>query len=695
MNYDIYINHEWYFFLLCILIGLAYSLLLYFKNKKSILSNKQRIALGIFRFFSTSLLSFLLLSPLVKQKLTTKEKPIVIIGQDNSSSITLCNDSAYYTNEYTLLLDNTINELKNDYNVYTYTFGSETQSNGNINFSDNRTDISEFVTYIAQQYESRNVGAIVLASDGIYNSGMQPSNVVNETMPAIYTIAMGDTSLRVDAAIKHVKYNKIAYLGNKFPIEVSISAMQLNGKHKTLSISKDGKKIDSKKIEYNGNDFATTIQLVLDADAKGLQQYTIALEVSDNEISTINNSRTIAIDVIDNKQKIAIIANSPHPDIATIKRYIDDNENYEVHSFLAKDFKETPNKYNLIIMHQLPSDNLQSNNIASEIMKAKVPVLFIVGQQTNLAKLNNLKAGLQIYSKINKTDESQPLFNNNFTLFTFSDDVYKKIEQFPPLSTPFGEYKTATNAQNLFTSKVGSVASGNPMICFVQMQEARYGFITGEGIWKWALTDYQQNNSHNNFNTLIDKTVMYLSLRINKDKLRITTQNTYHDTEPIIFEGELYNDNFEPINTPEVKLTLASPDGIQKEYLFNQTNNNYHLNIGSMAAGKYTYTATTTYNNKTLETSGTFVVEATMLEDINLVADHSLLNTIAFKTGGQLLYPHQITQLPELLKQRDDIKTIMYTEERYSEVLNMPIAFILIILLLSIEWMLRKYYGEL
>lgn len=695
MNYDIYINHEWYFFLLCILIGLVYTLLLYLKNKKSVLSNKQRIALGIFRFFSSSLVALLLLSPLVKQKLTEKEKPIIIIGHDNSSSIMLGKDSAYYRNDYLAQLQQTIDELKKDYDVHSYLFGQATRNGNAIDFADNKTDMAEFISSIKKQYENRNIGAIVLAGDGIYNSGLQPSNIVSETMPPIYTVAMGDTAVRVDAAINHLKYNKIAYLGNKFSVEVSIKARQLEGETKKLTITKDGKTIESRNIEYTGSDYSATQQFILEADQKGLQYYTIQLQTADNEISATNNLRTIAVDVIDNKQKIAIVANSPHPDIAAIKRCIDDNENYEVHSFLANAFNEAPTQYNLIILHQLPSENLQSNNIVAKIMEAKVPTLFVVGSQTNLAQLNNLKAGLQIFSKIDKTNESQPLFNNEFTLFTFPEETRNQIELFPPLSTPFGEYKTATNAQSLFTSKVGTVASGNPMICFVQMQQVRYGFILGEGIWKWALADYQYNNSHSNFNTLIDKAVMYLSLRVNKDKLRISTQNTYHDTEPVIFEGELYNDNFEPINTPEVKLTLASPNGEQREYLFNQTNNSYHLNIGSMPAGKYTYRASTKYNNKNLEATGTFVVEATMLEDINLVADHTLLNTLSAKTNGQLIYPQQINQLPQLLKQRNDIKTIMYTEEQYSEILNMPLAFIIIVLLLGIEWVLRKYYGEL
>ena len=692
---SIIFDYKWYFFLFCILLGLVYALVFYFKNKDSILSTKATIALGVLRFCSASLLAFLFLSPLVKQKLTHKEKPIIIIGQDNSASLLYCKDSAFYKGEYQTLLSNTIADLQKDYEVHSYLFGQSTKTGNEVTFTDNKTDISNFVDEIKNRYINRNVGAIVLASDGIYNSGTLPTNNIDKLLPPIYTIAMGDTTSRKDATIYHLKYNKIAYLGNKFPIEITIKATKLDGKTRKLSIAKDGKVLQTKDIVYTGDRFSTTEQFIFDADTKGLQHYTIHIEPTDDEISIGNNYRTMTVDIIDNRQKIAIIANSPHPDVAALKRCIDDNENYEVESFLAGDFKNAAEKYNLIILHQLPSNNVRNNEVVEKIMKAKVPALFVVGEQTDLTRLNNQKAGLQIYSKINKTNESQALYNKDFTLFTFPQEVYEKIEQFPPLSTPFGEYKTTTNAQNLFNAKIGTITDGNPIITFVQLHDVRYGFVVGEGIWRWALADYMQNNSHQNFNTLIDKAVMYLSLRVNKDQLRITTQNSYRDNEPIIFEGELYNENFEPINTPDITLKLSTPEGNTKEYQFNQTNNNYHLNIGSMAAGKYTYTATTTYNNKDLSAAGAFVVEESKLEDINLVADHTMLNTMATKTNGKLIYPKDIAQITEIIRDNNEVKSVIYEEEKYSEVLNMPLILVLIIMLLGTEWVARKYCGEI
>ncbi len=59
-----------------------------------------------------------------------------------------------------------------------------------------------------------------------------------------------------------------------------------------------------------------------------------------------------------------------------------------------------------------------------------------------------------------------------------------------------------------------------------------------------------------------------------------------------------------------------------------------------------------------------------------------------------MLYPNQLQQLRELLQQRDDIKTVIYSETRYTNMLNMPLLFILIVLLLAAEWVIRKLNYE-
>lgn len=56
---------------------------------------------------------------------------------------------------------------------------------------------------------------------------------------------------------------------------------------------------------------------------------------------------------------------------------------------------------------------------------------------------------------------------------------------------------------------------------------------------------------------------------------------------------------------------------------------------------------------------------------------------------------HDVERIAQMLKERDDLKTVIYCETRYSDMLNLPWIFVLLMLLLAAEWVIRKYNGEL
>ena len=128
-----------------------------------------------------------------------------------------------------------------------------------------------------------------------------------------------------------------------------------------------------------------------------------------------------------------------------------------------------------------------------------------------------------------------------------------------------------------------------------------------------------------------------------------------------------------------------------EQYAFNRSGNGYSLPLGTLEPGQYAYTASTTLAGKRYTASGNFIVEDINLEQVNHVADHALLNTIAQTTGAQMLYPDQLDQLPQLLAERDDLNSVVYAHTSYTELLNLPLLFILIVLLLAAEWGIRKW----
>lgn len=686
-------DYPWWAYLLCIAVGVVFSIALYYRNKRYNYGQRVSIIMSVLRFLSISSIAFLLLSPIFKQKFKNVEKPIIIVAQDNSSSITLNKYADYYKGDYLKQLSKLSDQLSDVYDVQLYTFGNKVERNLNVNYSENQTNISDFISDIQRNYENRNVGAVLLATDGIYNAGASPLNQVEKSLYPIYTLALGDTSVRKDALIAQITFNRIAYLGNQFPIEVTVKANQFKGKQATLNIKKRGKLLFTKEINFTDNSFSTTVNSILQADSVGLQRYQISISHLDGEITYSNNQRDIFIDVLDGRQKVALISQTPHPDVSAIKQSIETNANYEIETYLLEKFDKNLSNYNLLILHQLPSNQPQSIQLIQKALELKIPVLLVLGEQTYLPSLNSLNIGINISTNTNKMNECIASMNKEFPLFLLSDECRKKIEEFPPLIAPFGNYKMSGNSQILAFQKIGNVISNIPLIAFTQLQEIRVGVISGEGIWRWRLTDYALNGNHNSFNEVLNKTIQYLAVKVDKSRFKISCNQVFKETEAIEFRAELYNENYEPVNTPDINIVVYNEKNEKLQYTFNKTSDAYYLNAGIFPVGNYRYASSVNYGGKTLTAKGEFYVEAANMEELNLTADHTMLYTLAKKTDAKMLYPDNMNEFLELLKKREDLKPVTYEQLRFVELFNWPWLFIWILLLLSGEWFLRKYQG--
>src|SRR6185369_6119028 len=175
MPFQLITEKPLWFTLLCLLFGAAYAFILY-RNDKS-LSEIQpwlKKLMTALRFLLISLLACLLLTPLIKTISRDKEKPIVIIAQDNSESIVINKDSAFYKRNYPAKLNELMDKLKKKYEVKTVSWGDQLKDEITYHFSDKQTNFTGMMNELGIRYANRNIGAIVIASDGLYNRGSNP-----------------------------------------------------------------------------------------------------------------------------------------------------------------------------------------------------------------------------------------------------------------------------------------------------------------------------------------------------------------------------------------------------------------------------------------------------------------------------------------------------------------------------------------
>lgn len=687
-----------WFVLLCVLLGAAYALVLYFRDK-TFHEQSERLnwILGVVRFITVTLLSLLLLSPLLKSVVTESKKPVIILAQDQSESIGAeMNDQARAN--YQQSFENLAQELARDYEVQQYSFGSEVREGVDFTFTDKVTNISKMLTNIYDLYSNQNLGAVILATDGVYNEGSNPLYLNTLLTAPIYTVALGDTTVKKDIVLKRVFYNKIAYLGDKFTVQVDVAAQNSTGVNTNLSVYKvegnNSRKLQQTPINIDRNDFFTTREIVLDANQSGVQRYRVVVEPVSGEASNANNSKDIFIDVLDARQKILIVANSPHPDVTALRQSINANKNYQVELAYANDIKVNVADFDFVILHQLPSRINNASGVLNTLRNQRIPRLFIAGMQTNFSQLNQVQSLMTIQANGNSSNDVQarpvPGFNN----FTLSNELLQDLPNFPPLIAPFGEFQAAPDAAVLLTQRIGKVDTRFPLLVLGEEAGVKVGVLAGEGIWKWRLFDFLQNQNHEIFDELLGKSVQFLSLKEDKRKFRVTpAKNIFNENEQVLFDAELYNDNYELVNDPDARIIITNSDGKDFDFTFNKSGRAYTLNAGIFPVGNYTFRASVTNAGQNLTATGQFSVQPVQLELFETTANHNLLRLLSEQYGGAMVYPNNIEQITELIKNKGTVKPVIYETAKTRAVINLKWIFFLLLFLLTGEWFLRRYFG--
>ncbi len=696
---NVTLQYPTWFIFFCLLLGILYATFLYYKDQKFNESARWvKPAMAFFRFSTVSILSFLLLSPVVKNLKEEVKQPIIIIAQDKSQSI----PSAVKKDDLAAYVENmkSLNaKLSEKFEVVNLNFGEDVVPATFDTFGYQTTNLSNAINYIYEGYVDQNIGAIILATDGIYNEGKNPLYENIKFRAPLYTVALGDTTLRKDLSISNVLHNKIAYLGDKSGIQVDISAKNAKGSNAKVSLyqsSRSSKKIiQEQSIKFDNENDYKTLDFLLETGTVGINKYTVSVSQISGETTYANNTRDFYIEVLDGKQKILVLADGPHPDIAALKNIITTNKNYEVTTAFAGQPGVNVGNFDLVIFHNLPSGNFDINESLDIINRKNTPRLFIVGAQTNQTKFNTIQNLVKISGNSNTNEDVQVDIQSSFNLFTISEALKRQLPKYPPLLSQFGEFKLQSVANSFLNQKIKKIATKYPLLTFLDQGGIKTAVLTGEGIWRWRLYDYQEFQNYDAVTELVNKTIQYLTVKEDKRKFRVNlAKNVYKETEDIIFDAQLYNNTYEMINDPDVMLSIRDENNKEYKYSFSKSNNYYTLNAGRLPEGNYRYQANVNNNGVTLDVKGKFTIQRVQLEQYNLTANHNILSSLSNKFNGKMYYPTQLSEMESEIMKNELIKPIVYISSSTQSLMNNKWIFGLLMLLLTLEWFMRRYFGS-
>lgn len=682
--------------IIAIFSGLCCAGLLYLHNRKQHYGSTLTTILFLTRTIVVASLILLLFNPYLKSKNNDIEPATIIIAQDNSKSLILTKDSTFYKNDYPSVLDTLINNLDDKFNVDKYLFGNEVREFSSMDYQDYYTDFHQVLENIKKNYYKKNVGAVVLLSDGICNRSYLPEQNIESYPFPIFTVTLGDTTNHPDFYIRDVFYNKTSPSNTVFPIRLVANAHNSSNKNMEIKVKVNNEVVEEIVIPVNSNRFSQTIDFNIDSEDEGVKQIDIQIASIEGEMITNNNNKRFFIEVVDKQYKVLFYAKSPHPDLGSLKNMLGDH--FETDMIFGDEEIPDLNDYDIIFLHQIPFSGMHNYNMLKSKLDENdnIPIFYIVGEGTDFDDFNNIQNSMKINKGVvNTLLDIKPHYNPNFGLFNIDNEVVEVINTFPPLSLPHLEFSLNSNHDMLLQMEIRDVLMQAPLLSFTTDVDGRKNaFLLGTGIWRWKLNDYYRQKNNDNFEELFTKSIKYLLTEKDKE-LIIYHEESFLNNEPIIFTADLTNPSQELTTEPDLGIRIVNKHSKDiYEYDFTKRDKSYYLNINNLPEGIYTFTAQAEYGGKSYIDNGNFSVVSVGAEAQDLCADSQRMELLASLTGGKNYNIDELKQLADDIENDKRITSILREETNYKDLINLKSIFFVILTLVSIEWILRKMFGN-
>ena len=664
----------WILVIIILSVGLTWFL---YSIRKIAWSKTQNRILSVLRFMAIFLSLVLLLEPFINQTVTDSEKPVIALAVDNSeSAVSRSIDSSIFKTQINQL----INELKEEeIAVETFYIGDE----DSLSFNQPKTDISNLLQKVESALEGRNWVSTILLSDGIYNSGNSP--IYKQYPVPQFTVGLGDTIPPRDINLSRVLYNKVSFKDSETPIKIEITQKGYDGQEVELNLVENGRVIAKKSVALDRN--IQEVTFTIKSEKEGLRRLEVRTALQANEFVAENNRSGIFMEVVDGRQKVLIVAEAPHPDIKAIRTALATTENYETDVYVPAISEEIPNDiYDVVIYHGAFSrrSNYQE--------KEKPGVWYILNERSSLQQFNKAVTFFNVEKRGAQPDLVSGSFNKSFSKFKTPEDQ-QLFEDFPPISVPFGDYTLSGPFEVLLFQKVGSVTTRKPLFAFYDDGSQKRAVLAGQNLWKWKLQEAAINGNSIQFNDIVLKTIQFLSVKNDKQQFRFKSRgNNFSDLEAALFDSEVYNDIYERTFGNKISLQVTGGEGEELNFEFTDSEFNSSFRIPALKSGIYTYIATTKLGEKTLTDRGQFLVSEVNKEFLNLTADHNILRTLAKKTEGEYIHYVDFDETKDRILARN-FRNLLRSSESYFPLIQNTWMLLIILLLFSSEWGLRKYWG--
>lgn len=649
------------------------------------------------RATSLSLLVFLLFNPYIIDEQTDVHNPQIAVYLDNSESLSVERGEYSGLEAYLELIDQLGEVLNENLDFRYFTFDSDVRQLSEIDLSGSLTNLHNVVEQIIDTEDQFDASIIV--SDGIITQGRNPAFIAQSSNKPIITIGIGDTTEVKDISLSIVDYSTTVYTNTLSDFTVSVQQQGYNLSDADVQFSIDGELSETQSVEFSSETSSHRVEFRTQFEDPGFYELEFNVPPKEDEYTARNNIARLNIEVLDDKSQILSIAFQIHPDVGSIRRLIASDSQYELTSstqtlnnqFAGEDPLQLNEYYDLIIVHGVPEPN---SNISRWLSERDEPILFLstpgsfnqraLGELTDIKPLRYTSVATPLDVTVGVPDEnlSHPLLE----LET------RGLNRFPTLKTFRGNFSLSSNlSQILLKADFQSAQTDIPILVIEELPNRRIAEINA---FDWFRYERSQNiEAVNFFKSLFSNLISWASTPSDNRNLVIEpTKDNFSENEEIQLRATLVNERNEPEPNAIVEVVVFTNSDEQRIFRMNNIRGGiYTTTIGNYPEGLYEVHGSAVLNNRTLGEAETRVsVSRSSIELLDTKRNDQLLRQIATLSGGLFIDSIDHDLINDYLDQNNISQQTEETISRFLFIYQSPFWFLIILVLLSSEWLIRR-----
>lgn len=740
-------------FVLALAAGFALSVWTYRRTVPQTTPRRRRLLITL-RAIGLALMLFVLFQPVLTLTKTNELSPRIALVLDNSKSMRLPqsgNDTSWVKNRRTAMMTSVSTAipadiLSNSEKLNPYFFSEQTEIvTGNsthlfdsLKTDASVTDISSVFSFIQNEQKTKNIGAIVLYSDGAYTAGANPIYAAEKLGIPVYTVGLGDSSEIRDVALSEIFTNEVATISVSQPVDVTVHSVGAkSGDRVMVTLLADGEKIGEEALSLKESTNDYTLSFSFTPKKEGVIKLTSKIIPADKSIDATekNNLRISYVNVLKNKFRIVLFAGSPSSDVSFIRDYFEGRKEIEFITYVQKQGAEfyegnpTAEKVkdaDLVILIGFPISSTSAESI-SLVRKLLVgesrPMLFIPSRTVDLDKLRSLEDAMPFSLKNARASSNELKVSTALSADKKDNPIFRtkseqtsqtKWEGLAPLMKTETHFIAKPESEVLAEATVQGVKLGDPLVISRTVGKSRQIAFTGYGLWQWKLTSFGRERAFASLSRKKDSTAAgesaldiflgnatrWLVTHDDQKRVRIApTRKLYDAAEKIEIAGQVYDESFIPVDgvTVTAKImgaNLSSPILLTLEPL---SNGRYSAKLPQgLAAGDYTYSGEAKLDGKILGTDGgRFNVGDYSIEFAEPRMRSDILRALAERSGGKFYTPESASSLIKDIQASANFHEKKMEEKKDYEGRNMWPLLALAVMFFSTEWFIRKRTGML